>query len=159
MRQWAKPELKCSNSTSLPCKTESFIFLMDGSSWELLCNPTAIPQKKNPTQTILLACQINKGNCWLLQFEKPKEMDYSVFKICIEEGGRVDSHPRQADLVPPAGILNQSQSITARAAQIHKHWNSGGHCPQEALPVLELWLIQALHFLSLQPLPQVLGIL
>lgn len=117
------------------------------------------PTKKKPTQTILLACQINKGNCWLLQFEKPKEMDYSVFKICIEEGGRVDSHPRQADLVPPAGILNQSQSITARAAQIHNHWNSGGHCPQEALPVLELWLIQALHFLSLQPLPQVLGIL
>lgn len=84
-------------------------------------------------------------------------MDYS--RLHDLHWGRVDSHPRQADLVPPAGILNQTKSITARAAQIHNRWNSGGHCPREALPVLELWLIEAFHFLPLQPLPQVLGIL
>lgn len=158
MRQWAKTELKCSNYTSLPWKTEWFICLMDGSSWELLCNPTAIPQK-----TILMACQINNGNCWLLEFEKPMEMDYNILQHLhwgrrkgwlTPHTGRSGSTCRNIKPAPNPSLPEQLRSIITgilevaahrRLSQLFTHWSSG--------------YFQAFHFLTRQPLPQVPGIL
>lgn len=128
---------------------------------------SAIPQhshktknQKNP-KPILLPLQINNGNSWLLEFEKPMEMDYKIQQHLnwgrrkgwvTPQAGRSGSTCRNIKAAPNPSLPEQ---LRAKAIGILE-------VPQEGLPVfhlLELCLILFFHFLTLQPLPQLPGIL
>lgn len=82
--------------------------------------------------------------------------------ICIEEGGRVDSHPSQADLVPPAGILKQHPIHHCQSSSDPKSlefwsWLPTGGSPSSSPAGVMVHSVFPL--LTLQPLPQIPGIL